>query len=193
MSSPLLPLLALVVNALLVVVAGFAGGIGLLLAGEWGIVALGVAAAVVFPLALVALHWLRWLIDIPAMLASDARQHWLAALLAYVAGVFVSALVLGWPALAFWWIAGAAPAWAALAWGYALVAGPLLLVIVRPFGYPFMVLLAFLAQLAYPLAWGLLHLAGVAPENIVAGIGVLALVCPLIEFSRRWQETTAPD
>ena len=86
MSSPLLPLLALVVNALLVVVAGFAGGIGLLLAGEWGLVALGVAAAAVFPVALVTLHRLRWLIDIRAMLASDDRHHWLAALLAYVTG-----------------------------------------------------------------------------------------------------------
>lgn len=193
MTSPLLPLLALIVNVLIAAVAGICGGIGLLLAGEWRILVISIAAAVVYPATLVTLHWLRWLIDIPAMLASQARYQFLASILFYFSGLFINVLVLGWVALALWWVAPATPAWAALAWGYALVAGPLLLVIVQPFGYPLLVLLAFIAQASYPLAWGLLRLAGVAPEQVVAGIAVLALVCPLIQFSRRWQVMTAPD
>lgn len=193
MKNPALLLLALIVDVLLVAAAGLAGAVGLLLAGGGWMVLVSLCAAIAYPTALVMLHWLRWLTDIPAMLASQARWHFLAVAFAYLSGLIVHALVLGWVALAVWWIAPGTPGWAALAWGYAVVSGPLLLVVLRPFSYPQFLLLVFTAQILYPLAWGALHYANFSVEQVLAAIGVIALSGPLIQFSRRWQALTAPD
>ena len=186
-------LLALILNVLLVAAAGLAGAVGLLLAGGGWVVLSSACAAIAFPLTFVTLHWLRWLTDIPAMLASQARWHFPAAVFAYLSGLIVHALVLGWVAVAVWWIAPGTPGWAALAWGYAVVSGPLLLIVLRPFSYPQLLLPVFTAQMLYPLAWGALHYANFAAEQVVAAIGLIALAGPLIQFSRRWQALTAPD
>jgi len=193
MKNPALLLLALILDALLVAAAGVAGAIGLLLAGGGWIVLVSLCAAIACPATLVMLHWLRWLTDIPAMLASQARWHLIAVVLAYLSGLIVHVLVLGWVALALWWIASATPGWAALAWGYAVVSGPLLLVVLRPFSYPQFLLLVFTAQIVYPLAWGALHYAHFSGQQVLAAIGLIALTGPLVQFSRRWQVLTAPD
>ena len=187
------PLLVLILNSVLVITAGVAGLTGMLFAGEWGIVGASVLAAVLFPATFLTLHWLTWLIGIPAILAADGGHRLLTRLLVYLSGLFVHCLVLGWVALAVWWIAAERPSWAALAWGYAVVTAPLTFVVLRPFGYPLLLLLFFLAQLTYAAAWALLHLRLAATEEVLGAIGVLALVAPLIEFSRRWQRHTAPD
>lgn len=187
------PLLVLILNLVLVAVAGLAGLAGMLLAGEWGIVGISMVAAVLYPGALLMLHWLTWLIAIPAVLAADGGHRLLTALLVYLGGLFVHCLVLGWVALAVWWLAAERPTWAALAWGYAVVTAPLMVVVLRPFGYPLLLMLFFLAQVAYAAAWTLLHYRLAAPEAVLGAIGVLALLSPLIEFSRRWQRHTAPD
>lgn len=187
------PLLLLLGNLLLVAVAGLCGGIGLLLAGEWAAVTVGLAAGVLYPLVLLLLHWLRWLIDIPAMFASQARWRLTAAVLDYLSGVYVSILVLGWLSGIVWSILALHPPWAALCWGYALVAGPLLLVILSPAGYPFLMLLVMVAQALYPLAWILFCLAGAPIEYLLQAIAVVALLLPLVEFSVRWQLLTRPD
>lgn len=193
MKNPALPLLALIVNALFIAAAGLAGAVGLLLAGGGWMVIASVCAAIACPAAFVALHWLRWLTDIPAMLAGQARWHLLALAFAYLSGLVVHALVLGWVALAVWWIAPGTPGWAALAWGYAVVSGPLLLIVLRPFSYPLLLLLVFVAQVLYPLAWGALHYANFSAEQVLVAIGLIALIGPLVQFSRRWQVLTAPD
>lgn len=89
------PLLLLVLNLLLVAVCGICGGIGLLLAGESTVLFLGLLAGIAYPLALIALHWLKWLIDIPAILADGANWRSVTALLAYLSALFTSTLVLG--------------------------------------------------------------------------------------------------
>jgi hypothetical protein len=187
------PLLVLILNSVLVAAMGLAGLAGMLFAGEWGTVGASLLAVVLFPGALFALHWLRWLIDIPAVFAAEAGHRLLTALLVYLAGLFVHCLVLGWVVLAVWWIAADRPSWAALAWGYAVVTGPLMVVVLRPFGYPLLLMLFFLAQLTYPVAWALLHFQLAAPAEVLAGIGLVALATPVIQFSRRWQAHTAPD
>lgn len=187
------PLLLLLGNLLLVAVSGLAGGIGLLLAGEWKAVIVGLAAGLAYPVALLLLHWLRWLIDIPAMFASQARWHLTAAILNYLSDLFVSLLVLSWLMCIAWGILALNPPWAALCWGYALVAGPLLLVILSPAGYPLLMLLVMVAQGLYPLAWILFRLADVPVEYLLQAIAVLALLLPLVEFSSRWQSATRPD
>lgn len=53
-----------------------------------------------------------------------------------------------------WSIGAREPAWAALAWGYALASAPLLAVVLRPAGYPLLVLLMLVAQLLYPAFYG---------------------------------------
>ena len=189
---PALPLLALILNALLIAAAGVAGAVGMLLAGGGTIVIVSLCAAIACPATLAMLHWLRWLTDIPAMLARQARWHFFAIVFAYLSGLIVHALVLGWVALAVWWIAPT-PGWAALAWGYAVVAAPLLLIVLRPFSYPLFLLLMLVAQALYPLAWGAMHLAHLSTEHVLAAIGLIALIGPLLQFSRRWQALTAPD
>jgi hypothetical protein len=187
------PLLVLLLNSALIVAAGLAGLVGMLLAGEWGIVGASVLAAILYPTALLTLHWLTWLIGIPAVLAADGGHRRLAALLDYLCGLFVTGLVLGWSALAVWWIAADRPTWAALGWGYAVVTAPLVAVVLRPFGYPLLLMLFFLAQAVYAAAWALLHYRLAAPDEVLAAIGVLGLLAPLVQFSRRWQRHTAPD
>jgi hypothetical protein len=187
------PLLVLILNSVLVAAMGLAGLTGLLFAGEWVIVGASTLAVVLFPGALFTLHWLRWLIDIPAVFAADAGHRLLTVVLVYLSGLFVHILVLGWVALAVWWITADRPTWAALAWGYAVVTGPLMFVVLRPFGYPLLLMLFFLAQLTYPAAWALLHFRLAAPEEVLGGIGLIALATPVIQFSRRWQVHTAPD
>lgn len=187
------PLLVLMLNSALAVAAGLAGFIGMLLAGEWAVVGVSVVAAVLYPGAFFALHWLTWLIGIPAVLAEDGGHRRLIAVLVYLWGLLVHALVLGWAALAVWWIAADRPTWAALAWGYAVVTAPLIVVVLRPFGYPLLLMLFFLVQMAYAVAWTLLHYRLAAPDEVLGAIAVLALVSPLIQFSRRWQRHTAPD
>jgi hypothetical protein len=187
------PLLVVLLNTALVIAAGVAGSIGMLLAGQWAVVGASLVAAILYPAGLLTLHWLTWLIGIPAVLADDAGHRWLAMLLAYLLGLFVSGLVLGWVALAVWWIAADRATWAALAWGYAVVTAPLIVVVLRPFGYPLLLMLFFLAQAAYAGAWALLHFRLAAPDEALAVIGALALVAPLVQFSRRWQRHTTPD
>lgn len=187
------PLLVLMLNSALVVMAGLAGFIGMLLAGEWGVVGASAVVAVLYPATLLTLHWLTWLISIPAVLAEDGGHRLLTGLLVYLCGLFVTCLVLGWVALALWWIAAGRPTWAALAWGYAVVTAPLIVVVLRPFGYPLLLMLFFLAQITYAAAWALLHYRLAALDEMLGAIAVLALVSPLIQFSRRWQRHTAPD
>jgi hypothetical protein len=187
------PLLVVILDSALVAVAGAAGFAGMLLAGEWAVVGGSVLAAVLYPTTLLTLHWLTWLIGIPAVLAADGGHRLLTALLGYLSGLFVAVLVLGWVALVLWWIAADRPTWAALAWGYAVVTAPLMVVVLRPFGYPLLLLLFFMAQFAFAAAWALLHFRLAGPVEALGAIGVLALVSPLVQFSRRWQRHTAPD
>jgi len=193
MNSRLLPLKILILNICLIVVAGLAGLAGMLLDGEWQIPAISIVAALLLPSILVTLHWLRLLLDIPAMLASDARFNLLTRLLAYLSGVFTFALCLGWLALAIWWIAAHHPGWAGLAWGYAIVAAPLLMVLLSPAGYPLLVLAVMVSQILYPFAWLILRFAWLSPQQVVYSVALLALLLPLIQFWRRWQLLARPD
>lgn len=193
MSRPLLPLAIIVIDAILVVLAGLVGGAMMLSDGAWWRVVTSLAAAIVFPTLLFVLHWLRLLTDIPAMFAADARLGRLADLLGYLSNVFVHALVLGWLALAFCWIAAGQATIPALLWGFAIVSGPLLVVVLRPLGYPMLAWSCLVAQLAWPLLWASAHYHLLSTEQALLGIGVLLLVSPLIGFSRRWQRLTAPD
>jgi hypothetical protein len=190
--DPKRALLLLVLNLLLVAVSAICGGLALVFSGQWLEVFVGLAAGLAYPAVLMTLHWLKWLIDIPAMLASDARWRLASAVLTYLSGLFASALVLGWLALVTWGVLGATPAWAALAWGYALVGGPLLLVLLRPAGYPLLVLLGLAAQCLYPIAWAMFHLAGLGMGEILRAIAVVTAVLPLVQFWPRWQSATRP-
>ena len=191
--SQLLPLAIGVVDALLVILAGFIGGAGMLWDGEWQRVASGLGAAIIFPMVLFVFHWLRLLIDIPAMFAKDAHMDLFADLLGYVSDVFVHALILGWLALVFWWISAERPTTYALLWGFAVVSGPLLWVVFRPLGYPMLAWACVVAQLAWPLAWACVHYDLLTTDEVLMGIGVIALFSPLIGFSRRWKRFVAPD
>jgi hypothetical protein len=187
------PLLLLLLNAVLILGAGLAGLVGMVADGRWLLVAGSLLAALAYPAVLLALHWLRWLIDIPAMFAADARHQLLASLLVYLSDMFVHCLVLGWTALVFWWIVDGRPAVSALAWGYALSAGPLLAVLLRPSGYPLLVLAFGVAQAAFVIGWILLRFELASTEQVLAGLALLTLLAPLIQFSRRWQNATRPD
>lgn len=193
MDSHLRPLAAVILNGLLIAAAGLFGIVGLLVAGEWRIVGTSLAAVIAFPFVLLTLHWLRWLLDIPAALCADIGYRLLAGLLAYLADLFVSAMVIGWVAAAVFLVAADNPGWSALVWGYAIVAGPLLFLFMRPGGYPMMVWLYFVAQIAYPVAWGLLRLGLLSLDAVFIALALLAALAPLIEFSRRWRRHTAPD
>lgn len=186
------PLLVVLLNSALVLVAGLAGLAGMLLAGEWDTVGAGILAAALYPGALFTLHWLTLLFGVPAVLAEDGGYRLLTTLLVYLGGLLVHCLVLGWVALVIWWIADR-PTWAALAWGYAVVTGPLMVVVLRPFGYPLLLMLFFLAQVTYVGAWASLHFQLATPAGALGAIAVLALVAPAIQFSRRWRRLIAPD
>jgi hypothetical protein len=187
------PLLLLLLNVLLIAGAGLYGLVGMLMEGRWWVMATSLVAALGFPVALVTLHWLRWLIDIPALFAADARLRLLTALLVYLSGLFIHVLVLGWTAFTLWWVVVGHPSLAALAWGYAVTTGPLLLVILRPFSYPLMLWLYLLAQILFVIGWTLLHLGLATAMEVLSGIALAAVVSPLVQFSRRWQERTQPD
>jgi hypothetical protein len=188
-----MPLAIAVGDFLLVVLAGLLGGAGMLWDGEWWRVITSLGAAIVFPVVLFIFHWLRLLTDIPAMFAADARMDWLADLFGYVSDVFVHALILGWLGLVFWWIGSERPTTPALLWGFAVVSGPLLSVIFRPLGYPMLAWACVVAQLAWPLAWACAHYRLLAADEVLIGMGALALISPLIGFSCRWQRFSAPD
>ena len=187
------PIALIIINLCFVGLAGMAGAAGLLLAGEWQAVLLGLAAGMAIPFGLPLLHWLRWLFDIPAMFAHDARWHRLAAIFAYLADLFVCLLMLGWLAAVVHWIAPIDPAWAALCWGHALAAGPLLLIVLLPAGYPLLMLLVAVIQIAWPLAWAAHRLAGIPIDSLLDAIGLLILLLPLVEFLPRWRAWTRPD
>ena len=192
-SRQLMPLAIAGLDALLMICAGLIGGVGMLWDGEWWCVASSLGAAIVFPSVLFILHWLRLLTDIPAMFAADARLPLLADLFGYVSDLFIHALVLGWLAWVFWWVAAERPTTAALLWGFAVVSGPLLTVVFRPLGYPMLAWACIVAQLAWPLAWACAHYRLLTSDETLMAIGTLVFVSPLIGLSRRWQRFTAPD
>lgn len=185
---PLLPLKFLLADLLLVSVAAVTGITGLALHEEWLLLLGGFVAVLAFPIALACVHWLRWLIDIPALLLGQSGWRLLMTCLHYIADVFVSLLIFGWLALVLLTVAGGLlseheeiPGWVSLTWGFAITSGPLTLMLLRPSGYPLLFLLCLLGQLAYPIGWGLIQW-DIDWLNLMLGVLLLALIAPLLGY-----------
>jgi len=103
----------------------------------------------------------------------------------------VTALLIAlWSGAVLWLVFRGSAPWWSLAWGYAVAFGPQFVLCVMPFSPPVVVLLFFVAQVAFACAWVLIAMGVIGMGEAVWAALTLSLAVPVVTQTSRWLELT---
>jgi len=186
----LLPLAVAIANGILIAVAGLAGAFGMLVTGGWLALLLGVLGLLAAPLVLRWLLFGTWLLALPSMFASHHGHQRTGRLFWYLTDLYCALLIALWSGAVLWLVFRGSAPWWSLAWGYAVAFGPQFVLCVMPFSPPVVVLLFFVAQVAFACAWVLIAMGVIGMGEAVWAALTLSLAVPVVTQTSRWLELT---